>query len=288
MPMKKITKKQLLDFAGINAGLLMVAAGIVIFRNPNKFASGGVSGFSLLLTYFWPKLPVGGIMLAINAVILGLGYLILGRDRGTSSVYGTFALSGMMWLLEIIFPLQAPLTDQKFLELVYSVFIPGFGTALVFHFGATTGGTDIIAQILSKIFKWKVTMSLLVTDFLIAVSAGLLFGIEACLFSVLAVCARSFLMDAVMESLRIYKIVVIISDKSMEIQHFICNELGRSATVHVAHGAYTEQEKEVITTVLSRRQALRLQLYIKEQDPAAFITVSNSTEIIGNGFGKFE
>lgn len=283
-----VTKQQLLNFAGVNAGLLMVAFGIVFFRNPNKFASGGVSGFSLLMTYYFPQLPVGGIMLALNAVILGLGYIILGRDRGVSSVYGTFALSGVMWLLEIVFPLNHPLTDQKFLELVYSVFIPGFGSALVFHFGATTGGTDIIAQILSKFFKWKISTSLLATDFLIALGAGLLFGVEACMYSVLGVCFRSFLLDAVMESLRIYKVVVIISEKSMDIQHFICHDLKRSATVHTARGAYTVQEKEVITTVLSRRQALRLQQFIKTEDPAAFITVSNSTEIIGKGFGKFE
>lgn len=286
--MKKITKAQILNFAGINAGLLMVATGIVFFRNPNKFASGGVSGFSLLMTYFFPSLPVGGIMLVLNAVILLLGYFILGRERGAGSIYGTFALSGMMWLIEIFVPLSHPLTDQKFLELVYSVFIPGFGSALVFHFGATTGGTDIIAQILSKFFKWKISTSLLITDFLIALGAGLLFGVEACLYSVLGVCLRSFLLDAVMESLRIYKVVVIISERSMDIQHFICHVLGRSATVHTARGAYTVQEKEVVTTVLNRRQALRLQQFIKNEDPKAFITVTNSTEIIGNGFGKME
>jgi uncharacterized membrane-anchored protein YitT (DUF2179 family) len=281
-------RKKIIHFIIINAGLLMVAAGIVLFRNPNKFASGGVSGFSLLLTYYFPNLPVGVIMLAINALILGAGYLVLGKDKSVNSVYGTFALSGMIWLIEVLFPLSRPLTDQKFLELIYSVFIPGFGSALVFHYGATTGGTDVIAQILSKVFKWKITTSLLVTDFVIALAAGLLFGPEACMFSVLAVCLRSFLMDSVLESLRIFKIVVVISEKSAEIQHFICRDLKRGATVHFARGAYTVQEKEVITTVLNRRQAQRLQQFIKGVDPGAFITVSNTTEIIGLGFGKFE
>jgi uncharacterized membrane-anchored protein YitT (DUF2179 family) len=285
---QNVTKRSLLHFAGINVGLLMVATGIVIFRNPNKFASGGISGLSLLLTYFFPQWPVGGIMMVLNAVILGLGYLILGRTRGAGSLYGTFALAGMMWVLEIFFPITQPLTDQKFLELVYSVFIPGFGSALVFYFGATTGGTDVIAQIISKYFKFKISTSLLVTDFFIALGAGLFFGIEACMFSILAVCLRSFLLDAVMESLRIYKVIMIISDKSQEIQHFICHEIKRSATVHTARGAYTEHQKDVITTVLGRRQALMLQQFIKATDPAAFITVTNSTEIIGNGFGKFE
>jgi uncharacterized membrane-anchored protein YitT (DUF2179 family) len=284
----RIPKNKWLSFIGINAGIFLVAFGIVVFRNPNKFASGGVTGFALLLTAFFPSLPVGAISLVLNAIILGVGYLVLGKGKGASSVYGTFALSGMIWLLEIVLPMAGPLTQQKFLELIYSVFLPGFGSALVFYFGATTGGTDVIAQILSKFFKWKIGTSLLAADFLIALGAGFLFGIEACLFSVLGVCLRSFLLDSVLENLRIYKIVVIISDKSEEIQHYICNEIRRSATVHKARGAYTVKEKDVITTVLNRRQALRLQLFIKATDPQAFITVSNSTEIIGNGFGKFE
>jgi uncharacterized membrane-anchored protein YitT (DUF2179 family) len=286
--LRNIDRKKILNFIGVNAGIFLVAFGIVVFRNPNKFASGGVTGFALLLTAFFPNLPVGGISLVLNAIILFAGYLILGKDKSISSVYGTFALSGMIWLLEILIPLTQPLTDQKFLELIYSVFIPGFGTALVFYFGATTGGTDIIAQILSKLFKWKIGTSLLAADFLIALGAGFLFGIEAGLFSVLGVCLRSFLLDSVLESLHIYKIVVIISDKSNDIQHYICHDLKRSATVHMARGAYTSNEKEVITTVVGRRQALKLQQFIKITDPAAFITVTNSTEIIGLNFGKFE
>jgi len=281
-------KKKKTDYIWINLGLLMVAAGIVLFRNPNKFASGGVSGVSLLMTYFFPNWPVGGIMLVLNGFILLLGYLLLGKEKALGSVYGTIVLSAMIWLIEIIVPLKQPLTDQKFLELIYSVFIPGLGTALVFHYGATTGGTDIVAQILSKFFKWKITTSLMAADILIALSAGLLFGAEASLYSMLGVFLKSFLMDGFMESLRIYKIVVIISDKSMDIQNFICNVIKRGATVHTARGAYTEQNRDVITTVLSRRQAIQLQQFVKQEDPGAFITISNTTEIIGKGFGGFE
>jgi uncharacterized membrane-anchored protein YitT (DUF2179 family) len=266
----------------------MVAFGIVVFRNPNTFASGGVVGFALLMTKFFPSIPVGVISLVINIFLLIIGYFILGRTKGAGSIYGTLVLSAMITGLEFIFPMDKPLTSQKFLELIYAVFIPGFGTALVFHYGATTGGTDIIAQILSKFFKWKMSISLLWTDILIALGAGLLFGAEACLYSVLSVFLRTFVLDAVMESMRTSKIVVIISDKSMVIQSFICGTLKRSATIHTARGAYTVKEREVITTVVNRRQAMLLQQYIKQEDPGAFITLTNSTEVFGLGFNKFE
>jgi len=276
------------EFLYLNTGIFMVAFGIHTFRNPNKFASGGVSGLSLLLSYYFPSLPIGSLMFILNLLILGLGWFFLGRESGTKSIYGTFALSGMIWLLEIIMPLKNPLTNDKFLELIYSVFIPGFGSALVFHAGASTGGTDIVAQILKKLFHIRISYGLLMVDFLIALTAGILFGIESCLFSVLGVCLKSFLMDSVLESLRIYKIMVIISAKSKTIYNYIINEINRGATIHLARGAYTVEQREVITTVLSRAQAFKLQQFIKKEDPAAFITISNSTEIIGKGFGGFD
>lgn len=285
--MPKLSKQNFARFMGINFGCLMTAFGIVVFRNPNNFASGGTAGIALLAGHFMAA-PVGAIMMALNVTLLLLGLLILGKEKTAKSLYGTLAISGMIWLVEVLIPLDAPLTAQPFLELVYSVLIPGFGIALVFHFGATTGGTDIVAQIISKFTRLKVTASLLITDFIIALCAGLLFGMAAMLYSVLGVFLRIFAMDSVMESLKIHKIVVVISDRSAEIQKYISTVINRGATVHTATGVYTHEEKEVITTVLSRSQALELQAFIKKTDPCAFLTVSNSTEIIGMGFGKFD
>ena len=286
--MKTLSKSQILNFLGVNLGCFMFALGVVVFRNPNNFASGGMSGLSLLISSFFANAPVGAIMMVLNVIVLVFGFIFLGKRSVAGSVYGTFALSGFIWILEILIPLNAPITDAHFMELIYSVFLPGFGMALVFHCGANTGGTDIVAQILSKYFKIKVATSLLATDFLIALGAGLLFGVEAMLYSVLGVLMRTFLMDFVMENLKTRKVVVVISDKSAEIRNFITHEINRGATIHKAHGAYSNREVDVITTVLSRRQAIKLQQFIKDTDPAAFITISNSTEIIGNGFDRFD
>ncbi|MDR1913529.1 MAG: YitT family protein [Clostridiales bacterium] len=283
--MKKIFTK---ETALLNLGLLMVAVGIHVFRNTNKFASGGISGLSLLFSYYLPGWPVGSLMFILNLIVLLLGYYVLGKESGAKSLYGTFVLSAMIWVIELVFPLKQPITSEKFLEFIFSVFVPGFGSALVFHTGASTGGTDIIAQIMKKFFNIKVTHGLMLVDFFIALTAGALFGVQACLYSVLGVCLKTFLMDSVLESLRIYKIMVIISEKSKQIYHYINGDLNRGATIHYARGAYTVEEKEVITTVLSRGQARKLQQYIMREDPAAFITISNSTEIIGKGFGGFE
>ncbi|MCL2351329.1 MAG: YitT family protein [Firmicutes bacterium] len=280
--------KKLSNFAALNAGVFMVAFGIHVFRNPNGFATGGVSGLSLLLYSALPFIPMGAIMLALNLAILALGYALLGKEKAAASAYGTIALSAMVWLMELAWPIARPLTNQKFLELVFSVLIPGVGSSLVFKAGATTGGTDIVAFIIKKYSSMKITTAMLAADFFIASAAIFIFGVEAGLYSILGVCMRSFLMDSIMESLHIYKIMVIISERNAEIKEFINLRLDRGATVHRAYGAYTKDEKEVITTVLNRRQAAVLQKFIKDVDPKAFITISNSTEIIGNRFGGFE
>jgi uncharacterized membrane-anchored protein YitT (DUF2179 family) len=284
MTLKKFKQK---DFLAMNLGIFLVALGIHVFKNPNRFASGGVSGLSLLLGQLL-GLPIGSLMMALNVAILLLGFFFLGKESSLKTAYGAVAVSAALWLMEIVAPMPKPLTSEKFLELVFSVFVPGFGSALVFYSGGSTGGTDIIAQMLKKKLRIKISTALLFTDFFIAAGAGVLFGAESCLYSILGVCLKTFLLDSVLESLRIYKIMVIISDKSKEIYRYINNDLHRGATVHQAQGAYTVEAKEVITTVLSRRQAYQLQQFIKVADPQAFITISNSTEIIGKGFMGFD
>ncbi|KAI4453774.1 glycogen phosphorylase [Holotrichia oblita] len=257
------------EFALINIGILLVALGIHLFKNPNKFALGGISGLSIVLRYFVPDAPIG-------------------KDAAFRSVYGSYALSGVVWLLEIIAPISGPLTAQPLLELFYSILLPGVGSAVVFNYGATTGGTDIIAKILSKFFKIKVSYPLLALDFSIALAAGLLFGVQTCLFSLFGVMLRILVLDSLMENFQVNKIVVVISEKSGLIKSFICDELNRGATIHKATGAFTVAEKEVITTVLGRGQARNLQLFIKRADPEAFVTISNSSQIIGKGFNRFD
>ncbi len=283
--LKRIDPK---EFLYIDLGIFLVAFGIVVFRNPNQFASGGVSGLSLILSHYFKDMPIGAMMLVLNLIILGIGYLVLGKKAGHKSLYGTIALSVMVWVLESFIKLDKPLTNQKFLELIYSMFIPGVGSALVFNSGSTTGGTDIIGQIIKKYTGMRLSLALLVTDFGIASLSWFAFGPEAALFSIMGLGLRSFLLDAIMDSMHMYKMFEIVSSKDKQIKDFIMNELERSATVYIARGAYTHVEREVISTVVSRRQAVALRRFIKQIDPEAFITISSSTEIIGKGFGGFE
>lgn len=275
---------KLKEFLLINLGLFFTAMGIYFFKTPNKFAMGGVSGLAIIISNIASNISVGPVMMIINAILLIVGFIFIGRDFGSKTVYSSFVLSGMVWALEKIYPMSQSLTGDMFLDLIYAVIFPGIGSAIVFNQGASTGGTDILAKILTKYMHVNIGKTLLMSDFLITFAAALVFGIKIGLYSILGLMLKAFIIDMVIDNLNVSKNMVIVSSKPQEVKDYIVNVLKRGATIHNAKGAFTNEDKEVITTVVSRKQAIALRLYIRKIDPKSFISITNTSEIIGKGF----
>lgn len=280
---KLLTREKLIYFLLLNFGLAVLAAGVHFFKAPNNFAFGGTSGISILISSLTP-FNVGTAMLLINAVLVVIGLVFLGPKRMGVTIYSSMALSVFVDLFERIWPMSAPFTDDKFLELCYAVILPAVGSAIVFNIGASSGGTDIVAMILSDKTSIEIGKALLVSDFLIALAAGGLYGVRTGMYCVLGLLAKAFVVDGVIENINIRKKITIVSQHPDEILEFIINDLKRGATVYTAHGAFSGRDEEVITTVLGRRQAVLLRNHIRRVDPASFITIVNSSETIGKGF----
>ena len=280
---KLLTREKLIYFLLLNFGLAVLAAGVHFFKAPNNFAFGGTSGISILISSLTP-FNVGTAMLLINAVLVVIGLIFLGPKRMGVTIYSSMALSVFVDLFERIWPMSAPFTDDKFLELCYAVILPAVGSAIVFNIGASSGGTDIVAMILSDKTSIEIGKALLLSDFLIALAAGGLYGVRTGMYCVLGLLAKAFVVDGVIENINIRKKITIVSKHPDEILEFIINDLKRGATVYTAHGAFSGRDEEVITTVLGRRQAVLLRNHIRRVDPASFITIVNSSETIGKGF----
>lgn len=280
---KLLTREKLIYFLLLNFGLAVLAAGVHFFKAPNNFAFGGTSGISILISSLTP-FNVGTAMLLINAVLVVIGLVFLGPKRMGVTIYSSMALSVFVDLFERIWPMSAPFTDDKFLELCYAVILPAVGSAIVFNIGASSGGTDIVAMILSDKTSIEIGKALLLSDFLIALAAGGLYGVRTGMYCVLGLLAKAFVVDGVIENINIRKKITIVSQHPDEILEFIINDLKRGATVYTAHGAFSGRDEKVITTVLGRRQAVLLRNYIRRVDPASFITIVNSSETIGKGF----
>ena len=287
-PFHKLTREQLVEylrfFLLLNLGLFLTAVGIALFKSPNQFAFGGTSGVSIILATLFPRWNVGVFMWIINLVLVVLGFCMLGWRSMGWTIYSSFALSFFVSVCEWIWPLSAPLTDDTFLEFCFAVLLPALGSAIVFNVGASTGGTDILAMILQKYTSLEIGRALMVSDLGIVAVAALLYGPRTGMYCILGMVLKCTVVDSAIESLNLRKVCTVISQHSQEVEKFIIEELHRSATEQPAYGAYTHRRERVLVTVLTRSEAARLRIFLRKNDPSAFITIVNSSEIIGKGF----
>lgn len=276
-------KKTLLEYAILTLATVLLDLGVYIFKFPNNFTFGGVTGIALLGAKILPLTP-SQLNLIINVALLIIGFVFVGKEFGVKTVYVSLLSSFLLSGAEVLFPLTEPLTDEPVLELIYAIVLPAVSAAMLFNIGASSGGTDILAMLLKKYTSINIGTALFLTDMFIAVAACFLFGIETGLFSICGLLAKSLVVDSVIENINLCKVFTIICDNPKPICGYITEVLKRSATIYSASGAYTGEPKSVIVTIMKRSQAVQLRNFIKRTEPTAFISITNSSEIIGKGF----
>lgn len=279
-----IMKKKVKEYMLITIGIILVGAGVYYFLVPNNLAAGGVSGLAIVINKFIPSIPVGLLMLFMNIILFIIAFIVIGSNFGAKTIYSSLGLSGVIWFFERFYPVKSPVTDDMLLNLIFGILIGGIGMGIVFNQNASTGGTDIIAKIINKFFHIDIGKSLLLSDFLITLAAGFTFGFKVGMYALLGVIINGFVIDEVIQGVTICKQVTIISEKGEEIKDYIMHELKRGVTLYEAKGAYTMEKKEVLMTIISRREFIRLREYIKDVDNRAFISVNNVHEVLGEGF----
>ena len=268
----------------ITAGILIMTVGIYFFKFPNHFSTGGVTGISIVLGHYFPSMTPATFVTVINVLLLILGFFAFGKSFGIRTVYASLLMSGVLQLLEAVCPMEAPMTSQPLVELLFAVGLPAVGSAILFNLDASSGGTDIIAMILRKYTSMNIGFALLCTDTIITLMACVAFGMETGLLSLLGLIIKGMFVDVVMDNLRVKKCFQIITSHPEPIVEFITKELHRGATELHGEGVYTHEGKTVLMTVVSRQQAVKLRNFIRTKDKGAFMIITTSTEIIGNGF----
>lgn len=279
-------KRTLEEYALLTIATLILVVGVYVFKFPNNFSFGGVTGIAVVLSAVMPVTP-GSLTFIINMALLVVGFIFLGKGFGMKTVYVSVVMSLGLSLAEIWFPMERPLTDEPVLELMYAIVLPAFSSAILFNVGASGGGTDIVAMVLKKYTKLNIGAALFVVDMGIVAASCLVFDAQTGLCSLCGLLAKSLVVDNVIESINRCKYFTIICSDPEPICDFITNHLERSATVYQAQGAYQHNQKTVILTVMKRSQAVELRNYIRLNQPSAFIAITNSSEIIGKGFRGF-
>lgn len=288
MVVQRVLKsRRLRDFSFMTVGIAMTAWALDAFLIPNKIAAGGVSGLATVI-YYWSlenlaiAIPVGTAMLVMNGVLILIAWRLQGLGYVAKTLYGAVGLS---ILVDVFAQFTQPLaTDDLLLAALYGGAITGLGMGLVFKAGGNTGGTDIVAQLMSKRVPLGIGQLMLLIDAGVTTLAALQFGPKLALYGVVAIFVNSSAIDLVLEGLSVEKAVWIISDYADRIGESINLELGRGATRIEATGVYTGEKRGTLLVVLARNELDDLKAIVNAIDPDALVIISNVHEAIGEGF----
>jgi len=276
--MPKIRWKNLL---GIVAGAAIMGLGINAFNLANNLAEGGVTGIAILLKLAFNWDP-GITSLAINIPLFILGAKALGRSALFHTVFGTVAVSFFLWL----FGSYRFAIDDSLLASLFAGVGVGAGLGIIFRFGGTTGGVDIIARIIQKRFGWTMGRTMFVADIAVLAVSLVHLSLQQVMYTAVAVFVGARIIDFVQDAAYAARAVLIVSERGTDIARDVLEQMDRGATILRGAGAYTGKEKPILYVVVARSEVMRLKALIFERDPSAFVTVTDAGEVMGEGFSR--
>jgi uncharacterized membrane-anchored protein YitT (DUF2179 family) len=280
---KKELKRNLANLALIIVGSAIMAVGYSLFLIPHHFVPGGVSGIAIIVNYF-TRLPVGTLIMVLNIPVFIFGIKIMGRKYGLRSLLGMVISSLLIDFFYEVLKLESA-TDNAVLAAIYGGFMLGIGLGLVFRGRASTGGSDIIGQILNKYMGVSIGIGIMLVDFFIISASGLAFkNLEAPLYGYIVLIISTKVIDMILEGWNYTKLVIITSTQTEQIQDFILNTLDRSGTALKSRSLYLNRDGETIITVIHRKQLAELREFIKSIDENAFVIINDTYAVLGKGF----
>jgi uncharacterized membrane-anchored protein YitT (DUF2179 family) len=275
------------DFALIALGALVQALALRLFLVPAHLVTGGVSGLSQLINYY-TGLPIGVMILLGNIPLFILGWRYLGGPR--FALRTAFAVLVYAFLVDALVPFLPAqgLTDDLVLNALYGGVISGIGFGLVYRGRGTSGGSDILARILSRWRGISISQSYLVTDSLIMFLAGITFSWENALYALVNLYVSGLSAEAVTQGSNVVRTALIITSRPQEVSQKILYGMERGVTIVPARGAYTGAERTVLYCVVSRAEIAQIKSLVSEADPLAFMVIGNAHEALGEGFQPLE
>lgn len=264
----------------IAIGVILIAVGIHFFLLPNNLSLGGAVGLAVIVNKFI-SVDMGLVLIGVNLVLFILGFVIIGNAFGVWTVASSLALSGLVWLLERVYPIAEPvIPDDVFLNLIVAVLLYGSGVAIVLNQSASTGGSDIISKILNKYTGLDLGKGCLITDFIITLFAGFTYGLKIGFYCLLGVIINGIVIDQVIDGMNAGKHCIIHTKYPEKVADFLIAQ-GHSATLYEAVGAYSKEKKTVVEAVVATRNFIHLKNYLREIDCNVFMIVGNVHNVIG-------
>lgn len=273
-----INKRSVREYFIITAATAIVAAAVYFFMIPSHVTVGSGSALALVLSNFIP-LPVSALTLALNIILLLIGFLFIGPEFGAKTVYSTILLSVFLRIYEVLFPDFESLTGDAFLDMIGYILVVGIGLALAFSCNASSGGLDIVAKLMNRYLRMELGKAMSVSGMLVALSSALCYDKKTVVLSIIGTYFGGLIVDHFIFGLNLKRRVCILSPKVDEITEYILHELHSGASLYDAIGAYDNVVRREINTIVDNQEYRKLMDFVRKVDPKAFVTVYSVNEV---------
>ena len=258
----------------LTVAVAIIAAAVYFFLVPSHTSVSSISGLGIVLSNFVP-LQLSAITMSLNVVLLIIGFFTCGREFGVKTVYTSVMLPLFLGLFEIIFPNFGSMTDSQELDVLCYILVVSVGLSILFNRNASSGGLDIVAKIMNKYLHMELGKAMSLSGMCVALSAALVYDKKTVVLSILGTYFNGIVLDHFIFDNNIKRRVCIITKKEEELRQFIIHDLHSGATIYEAIGAYNMEKRREIITIVDKGEYQKLMKFINQEDPKAFITVYN-------------
>ena len=268
----------LLEILILTAAVAIIAAAVYFFLVPSHTSVSSISGLGIVLSNFVP-LPLSAITMILNVVLLIIGFFTCGREFGVKTVYTSIMLPVFLGLFEKIFPDFGSMTNSQELDVLCYTLVVSVGLSILFNRNASSGGLDIVAKIMNKYLHMELGKAMSLSGMCVALSAALVYDKKTVVLSILGTYFNGIVLDHFIFDHNIKRRVCIITQKEKELRQFIVEDLHSGATIYESIGAYNMQRRNEIITIVDKSEYQKLMNYINQEDPKAFVTVYNVSDM---------
>ena len=273
------------EYSLITVGIFIIAAAVYFFMIPSNVIVGSLSGLVIVLENFIP-LPISVMTFVLNAALLVVGFLVIGKEFGAKTIYTSIMLPVFLFVFEHVAPNNKSFTDDILLDTITYILVVSVGLAMLFNANASSGGLDIAAKVLSKFTHIEIGKAMTITGMCVAISSIIVYDTKVVVLSILGTYANGIVIDNFISGFNRRKRVCILTDRYEEVLDFIGNTLHRGVTLYTATGGYDKKVRTEIQTILTQNEYGKLLEHMHEEDMKAFVTVSTVNEVIGEWNSK--
>lgn len=272
---KKVNYVEVLkETAILTVAVAIIAAAVYFFLVPSHASVSSISGLGIVLSNFIP-LPLSAITMILNVVLLIIGFITCGKEFGVKTVYTSVMLPVFIGLFEILFPDFGSMTDSQELDVLCYILVVSVGLSILFNRNASSGGLDIVAKIMNKYPHIELGRAMSLSGMCVALSAALVYDKKTVVLSILGTYFNGIILDYFIFDNNKKRRVCIITEKEEKLRQFIIKDLHSGATIYEAIGAYNLEKHNEIITIVDKSEYQKLMAFINKEDPKAFITVYN-------------